>query len=75
MIELLSINKLLILVESFSVKKYESKTRSVHIQLAFTCSKSITETPERYLNMFKINNRDTRATYWRHSGVFIVNFE
>ena len=25
--------------------------------------------------MLKINNSDIRTTLWRHSGVFIVNFE
>ena len=25
--------------------------------------------------MFKVNNKDTRTTPGRHSGVFIVNFE
>ena len=25
--------------------------------------------------MFKVNNKDTRKTPWRRSGLFIVNFE
>ena len=25
--------------------------------------------------MFKVNNKDTRTTQWRGSGVFFVNFE
>ena len=25
--------------------------------------------------MFKVNNKDTRTTPWRRSGIFIVNFE
>ena len=25
--------------------------------------------------MFKVNNKDTTPRHWRHSGVFIVNFE
>ena len=25
--------------------------------------------------MFKVNNKDTGTTSWRHSGVFIDNFE
>ena len=25
--------------------------------------------------MFKVNNKDIRMNQWRHSGVFIVNFE
>ena len=25
--------------------------------------------------MFKVNKKDTRTTLWRHSGVFINNFE
>ena len=25
--------------------------------------------------MFKVNNKDTKTTQWRRSGVFIVNFE
>ena len=25
--------------------------------------------------MFKVNNKDTRTTPWRRSGVFIVNFQ
>ena len=25
--------------------------------------------------MFKVNNKDTRATQWRRSGVFIANVE
>ena len=25
--------------------------------------------------MFKVNNKTTTATSWRHSGAFIVNFE
>ena len=26
-------------------------------------------------NILKVNNNDTRTRQWRHSGVFIVNFE
>ena len=25
--------------------------------------------------MFKVNNKDTRATQWRRSDVFLINFE
>ena len=25
--------------------------------------------------MFKVNNKDSSATHWRHSGVFIAYFE
>ena len=25
--------------------------------------------------MFKVNNKDTKMTPWRRSGVFIVNYE
>ena len=31
-------------------------------QQLFTCSKSMTETLEKGLNMFKINNKDTRTS-------------
>ena len=44
-------------------------------QLAFTCSKLIMESLEQYVNLFKVHNKDTRTTSWRHFGDFIVNFE
>ena len=31
-------------------------------QQLFTCSKSMTETLEKGINMFKINNKDTRTS-------------
>ena len=44
-------------------------------QLVFTCSKSTVETPENVLNVFKVNNKDTRTSQWCRCGVFIVQFE
>ena len=45
-------------------------------QPAFTCSKLTIETLEQGVkNMVNFNNKDTRTTRWRRSGVFIVNFE
>ena len=31
-------------------------------QLAFTCSKSTMQIPEKGVNMFKVNNKNTRTT-------------
>ena len=59
-------------------------------RLTFTCFYQTTETRENMFkvktwsrenmfkrwNMFKVNNKNTKTTrHWRHSGVFIVNFE
>ena len=40
-------------------------------QPAFTYSKSEMETPEQFVKLSKVNNKDTRR---RRSGVFIVHF-
>ena len=43
------------------------------LQLLFTCSKSVMETPEKcVLSLFNVNTKDTKTTY---SDVFIINFE
>ena len=44
-------------------------------RLVFICSKSTMGTPEQYKKFFKVNNKDSRTRHWRHSGVFIINFE
>ena len=44
-------------------------------QQAITCSKLTIETLEQGRNMLKSNNKDTRTTPWRRSGIFIVSFE
>ena len=45
-------------------------------QPAFTCSKSKIETPKKKVgNLFKVNDKDTKTTSRRRSGVFIVNTE
>ena len=49
-------------------------------QSVFTCSNVTIEALEqgvKVLNMFKVNNKETRMTFteWRCSGFFIVNFE
>ena len=41
----------------------------------FTCLKSIIETIEKGVNMFKVNNKTPERRHWHHSCVFIVNFE
>ena len=40
------------------------------IQWPFTCPKA-----NKFLNLFKGNNKDIRATSRRHSGAFIINTE
>ena len=43
-------------------------------QLTFTSSKATLEKLEKGVKfVFKGNNKDTRTTSWRRSGVFIVN--
>ena len=42
---------------------------------AITCSKLPIETLEQGINMFKVNKKTPERCQWRHSGVFIVNFE
>ena len=48
---------------------------SLPTQLITTCSKSIIETSEKGVKLFKINNKNTRRLHWRRFGDFIVNLE
>ena len=41
----------------------------------FTCLKLTIETPDQGMNMFKVNNKDTRTTSMTSFSVFIVNSE
>ena len=42
---------------------------------ALICSKSLVETPEKYKICSKLSRKTPERHQWRHSGVFIVNFE
>ena len=47
----------------------------LYTQLTFTCSTSTIEALEKGVNMFKLNNKNTRTRSMTFSGVFIVTFE
>ena len=50
-------------------------TRALTFQVTFPCSKSAIETLEKGVNMFKVNNKNSKTTSLTPFWCFFVNFE
>ena len=69
-------------MRGFKDKNFEMLTEFVLLALSqpeYVWSKSTKETKFYFIvnfeAIFKVNNKYSRTTYWRFSGVFIVNFD